>query len=126
MPALPAWNRTTTPAAGIAVLLVAGIWAGEVRAGCGDHFVILRKGVSPAEPALPTSPTPCQGPHCSLRREAPAPLLPVSVSVKPLSHEAVLVADPPDDPARNERLWLDHFPPPVGHPADIFHPPRGG
>jgi hypothetical protein len=124
MPSLLAWNRTPASAVCLAALLAVAVWAGEARAGCGDHVVILKRGGPSAEPVQPSSPPPCSGPHCSLKRESPAPLPPTPVSTTVLPLDAVLPADPPDDPARGEWLWIDHFPPPAGHPADIFHPPR--
>lgn len=126
MPALPAWNRTPARAVGVAVLLALAVCSGEARAGCGDHVVILRKGDPTAEPMRPSAPPPCHGPHCSLKRETPAPLPPAPVSVHSLPLDAVLPDDPPADPALVERFRLDHFPLPAGHPADIFHPPRRG
>lgn len=121
MPSLPAWNRTPACAVGVAALLAVAIWAGEARAGCGDHVVILKKADgTPGDSPKP----PCRGPNCSLSPPAPLPLLPAPVSPSTPSHDAVLAGEPPADPVRDDWIRLDHLPPSSGRPADIFHPPR--
>lgn len=126
MPSPPAWNRTTPRAVGVAVLLAVAVWAGEVRAGCGDHVVILSKTATAEQPAPSPPPPPCQGPHCSLERDAPAPLLPAPSVPKPLPSDAILLAAPANDLPACGRVPVAHLFPDSGHPADIFHPPRRG
>ena len=126
VPSPPAWNLTRSLAAGIAVLLVVGIWSGDAHAGCGDHVVILSKKTTDTDNAdnLPVAPPPCHGPNCSLNQAPPAPLPSAPVDVKPLPLDALLLVEPVSGRDSGRDLFPDLTSLPVDQPSTIFRPPR--
>lgn len=124
---LPAQNTTLARAVGFVAMLVVACCAGETRAGCGEHVVVLSAKSTPAtaNPERQQAPeSPCRGPNCSLKPTGPLPLVPPPLVAKPLPPDAILSESPTADTPDTRPMGITQFTPFSGHPLSVFHPPR--
>lgn len=118
---------------GAALALLAGVLLAPaaVRAGCGDHVMVIASAQNNAPISAPVPPTmpakkhaPCSGPHCTRAPLAPAPA--PAVPVGPSGPEAARILEPLLLPASQSSPYLGECPrqTPLLIASSVYHPPR--